>query len=1041
MGRGGYHSNRAEFLSDEAILKYSRNGGCFVTTKKAIAFVIFALASLLVVVLLMYYYGPSKTTEKIIKESNDIEKLINDTINEEQTKEPLRIPKSLIPYHYRLWIHPILDEDNDNNFTFTGHVVIQINCTENTNKIILHYDDLIISESDITVYIPNVAPPEDEPEGEEHDISRRDIPEDADETEEKMETTTVVTTEAAETTTENEITTMTESDEGVTERVVYKPEKILLRVVMVEKDDVNFKLKISMADVLESGKTYFVDIKFSGVILENLIGLYKTSYVDLSGNTRWLATTHFQPIYARRVFPCFDEPFFKAPFEISVARRTNMTVLSNMPLKSTEPMKNNSGWVWDHFQTTPPMSTYIVAFTISDMKSISANKLLGPAIKIWAPEGDLPQAQYALDVTMELLPFMEEYFDTQYPLPKLDLIAIPNFGKSAMENWGIISFKKSSMLFDPSSTSIKTRSFILAKIAHELVHQWFGNLVTMEWWSDLWLNEGLGTFLSEVAIVKLRPKWHAYSSIKVRDTYNTLYADSLKSAKSIQGEVTTSAQIEPIFDSLIYQKGSSLLKMLNSTLSQDVFKKGLQSFVKKFAYQCATQDDLWELYTATAQNQSLIPNSVTVKDLMNSWSTQSGYPLITINRDYNTGIANINQTKMTESTNQTSEELWHVPITYITKDEENIKEIWLERTRETTLNLSDMGNKSWILANIEETGFYRVNYDVANWKLLIYQLRTSSHQIPVATRGQLIDDAFALANTGYINYTIAFDLVKYLYITEPNYIPWYAALKNMEELREITSNYEYSGLYDSFLLKLVKPMFNELQTETRVYDTQNEKLLRLHIVQSACRLRYGKCISWARSEYFKWMQTAEPDLINPILVDYRFIVQCTAIRSGGLYEWDFLWNRTLSPSIAPVDLQTAYMSLGCTYDPWLINRYLEYSLVGNVSLDNVPIVWESISHTVGIRTGFQFLRLNWDRIYKSYEEVFLVFNTIFHDFLSQFSTEVDLEDLTTFYKLHQADLKTISGVLQNTVDRIKARINWKTKHLDSVVSWLKKNKF
>ncbi|KAG5881688.1 hypothetical protein JTB14_002171 [Gonioctena quinquepunctata] len=638
--------------------------------------------------------------------------------------------------------------------------------------------------------------------------------------------------------------------------------------------------------------------------------------------------------------------------------------------------------------------------------------------------------------------FMEDYFDMAYPLPKLDMLAIPNFGKTAMENWGLISFRKSSILFDPESKSIRTRSHIMAKIAHELAHQWFGNLVTLEWWSDLWLNEGFGTFMAEVAITSLRPKWHAYSSVKIRDIYNTLYYDSLKSTHSIQTEVTNNAQIEQMFDTIIYQKGSSILKMLNSTLTHDVFKKGLQHYLQKYAYQIATQDDLWSIYTAAAQNQSIISPNVTVNALMNSWSLQSGYPFVTVSRNYTTGMATINQTKMTEDANSTSETLWYIPITYLTKDHNgDVKHIWLENTIETSLDLSAIGNDSWILLNIDETGFYRVNYDTLNWQHLIYQLRRNPRNIPVANRGQLIDDAFKLADAGHINYTIAFDLVKYLYITEPNYIPWYSALKNMEELRDIISNYEYSGLYDNFLLKLVKPMYNELTTEEKEFDTQNERLLRLHIVTSACKLRYGRCITWARNRYYDWMQQEDPDNHNPISVDYRYIAQCTAIKSGGPQEWDFLWNRTLSPTIAPVDLQTAYTSLGCSYDPWLINRYLEYSLSGNISLEFVPYVWQSISHSVGIRAGFQFLRLNWNRIYKEYEEVYLVLNAIFHDFIGQLSTEADLEDLTTFYKLHQNDLKTIAGVLQSTVDRMKGKINWKTKHLDSVVNWLKKNRY
>nr|XP_023013628.1 aminopeptidase N-like [Leptinotarsa decemlineata]XP_023013629.1 aminopeptidase N-like [Leptinotarsa decemlineata] len=1066
MGRGGYHSNRLEFLSDETILQYNRNGGCFVTTKKAIAFVVFALASLITVVLLMYYYGPKTESQTIIIESNDIEQLLNDTLNEEKPQEELRLPKFLYPIYYRLRVYPLLDENNENNFTFTGHVQIQVNCTQTTDRIVLHWDDLNITDSNIRIYTTKYVEINAEPLTSNetkigvHNISRREVEtekpinltqalEDDNSTEASASLANTLTTTASTPTNASNIeeieieTTESPVVEPSTEKIVIQTEQVYLGVESVIRDNKHLKLKISMSDPLLSGGTYTIDIKYSGDILDNLVGLYKTSYKDLSGNEKWLATTHFQPVYARRVFPCFDEPNFKAPFEISVARRTNMTVLSNMPLKETEPINGTLDWVWDHFHATPPMSTYLVGFTISDMKSISPNATnLDTVIKVWAPEGDLSMAQYALDVTLEVMEFMEDFFGMKYPLPKLDMLAVPNFGKAAMENWGLISFRKSSILFDPMSNSIKTRSFIMAKIAHELAHQWFGNLVTMDWWSDLWLNEGFGTFISEVAITSLRPKWHAYSSVKIRDTYNTLYYDSLKSTHSIQTEVSNIAQIEQMFDAIIYQKGSSILKMLNSTLTQDVFKRGLQQYLKKYAYQTATQDDLWSLYTTEALNQSLIPDTVTVKALMNSWTLQSGYPFVTISRDYASGMATINQTKMTEDANITSDESWYIPITYLTKEGNGkVQQLWLENIKETSLDLKAVGNDSWILLNIDETGFYRVNYDSENWKLLIYQLRRSPGSIPVANRGQLIDDAFHLADAGYINYTIAFDLVKYLYITEPNYIPWYSALRNMEDLRDIISNYEYSGLYDNFLLKLVKPMFNELTTEQRVYDTQNEKLLRLHIVTSACKLRYGKCISWARNQYFEWMQQDDPDSINPISVDYRYIAQCTAIKSGGPLEWDFLWNRTLSPSVSSIDLQTAYLSLGCSYDPWLINRYLEYSLSGNISLEYVPYVWQSISHSVGVRTGFQFLRLNWDRIYKEYEEVYLVLSSIFHDFIGQLSTEADLEDLTTFYKLHQNDLKSIAGVLQSTVDRIKVKINWKTKHLDSVVNWLRRNRY
>ncbi|KAL1513226.1 hypothetical protein ABEB36_002662 [Hypothenemus hampei] len=1030
------YSSRTEFLTDDQTndgLRFSRNGGCFVTTKKAISFVVIALASLCIVIILMYYYGPKTKLQMFKKEINDIEELLNETINEEILKEDLRLPKHVHPILYKLNLYPLLDEPNKDNFTFTGDVEILVNCTSATNKIVLNWDEeLTINESDIKV---SAFIKDHNNETKSHNITRREVSEDSLNSNDGPENIDVTTEEVT-----TEIQTNTEPIPELKVATFSKMKN--LEIYEVVKDAANFKLVIILKNRLYKGEAYIVNIKFSGNITNNLVGIYKTSYTDLAGNVKWLVTTQLASVYARTVFPCFDEPSFKARFELSIARRTNMTTISNMPLKEVEPI-NETGWVWDHFETTPPMSTYLLAFTICDYGSVAANSSTATVFQVWAPKDDLPKAQYALEFVQEILPFFEQYFGIKYPLPKLDLVAIPSFSMDAMENWGVIHFRKSTLLLDPSSKSIKAKSLIFAKIAHELAHQWFGNLVTMEWWSDLWLNEGFGTFMAEVTLSRLRPRWHMYSSLQLRNAYTTLYYDSLKSTQSIESQVNSNAQIEQIYDTyIVTKKGSSILKMLNFTLTKDIFQKGLHNYLKKFSFKSTNQDDLWGLFTKKAHNQSILPENVTVKALMNSWTTQSGYPCISFIRDYAASTAKINQTKMTEDSNITdSNELWYVPITYVTQEERKVKTIWLEHIAETVLNLSDTSNDSWILLNIEETGFFRVNYDIHNWNLLTKQLAKNPNKIPVSNRGHLIDDAFQLANTGHINYTIAFNLVKYLTNVEINYVPWYAALRNMEELRVIISNYEYSGLYENFILKLVRPMFDELGTDEKSDDTQNEKLLRLLIVTSACQLRYSKCSQWARSSYDRWMKSDNPNSNNIIPVDYKYIVQCSAIKSGGPEEWDFLWNRTLSPSISPADLETAYLSLGCTYDPWLINRYLEYSLDGNMTLENVQNVWVSINHPVGVKTGFQFLRLNWERIYDTYEDIFPIFSTIFHDFVSQLSTEVDLEDLTTFYKLHQNDLKSVATILQSSVDQMKVRIKWKKKHLSSVVNWLKENSF
>ncbi|KAG5881689.1 hypothetical protein JTB14_002172 [Gonioctena quinquepunctata] len=309
----------------------------------------------------MYYYGPKTESQKIITESNDIEKLLNDTLNEEKPREELRLPKTLHPTSYRLRIYPILDENSERNFTFTGHVQIQINCTQSTDKIVLHWDDLNITDSDVRVYttrsveIDSESLIVNETINDSHNISRRDV------TTTSGEEPTNITVSPEDISTDSTTTGEPEMEttsmpvvEPSTEKIVILKKQIELRIITIKRDVENMKLKIIMLNPLVAGMTYTVDIKYSGDILDNLVGLYKTNYKDMSKNDRWLATTHLQPIYARRVLPCFDEPNFKATFEISVARRTNMTVLSNMPLRETEPMNETLGWVWDHFPDNTP---------------------------------------------------------------------------------------------------------------------------------------------------------------------------------------------------------------------------------------------------------------------------------------------------------------------------------------------------------------------------------------------------------------------------------------------------------------------------------------------------------------------------------------------------------------------------------------------------------------------------------------------------------------------------------------------------------------
>ncbi|XP_044259104.1 aminopeptidase N-like [Tribolium madens] len=920
MGRGGVGSTRSEFLAEDSVddIRYHRNGGCFVTTKRAIAFVLVAVISLLLVVILMYYYGPSRKLETLQDDTKDIEELINKTINEEP-EENIRLPTNLKPLHYRLRIFPILDEFSPENFTYTGEVKIIIRCLTKTNKIVLNLEDLEVTEHNVTVSTLKTTILRYESLDKESDKDQPEI--------------------YMKNSTHNSSVIIVESENNSTDEILIGAEAKSLIIQEVYKED-NSKLYITMKNLLESGHNYTINVKFSGNITNNLAGFYRTSYKDLLGEKKWLATTYFQPIFARRVFPCFDEPNFKSSFEISVARRTNMTVRSNMPLRETEPIPERPGWVWDHFDKSLPMPTYLLSFTICDFHNLHLNSSeTGPVINLWAPQSDLPKAKYALEAAQSILIFLEDYLGIKYPLPKIDLLAVPNFARGSMGSWGVLSFQKSSILLEENSRNWELKQHIFIALAHALAHQWFGNLVTMKWWNDLWLNEGIGSFIAEVVQTSLKPRWQSSNDFPVRVMYKSFSLDSLKSTHPIQTDFTKTVQIEQIFDTIIQSKGTSLIRMLNYTLSRPVFRQGLQYYL----------NSLYVIYyTGCARNRA---------------------PMF---------------------------------LAFI----------------------------------VLEICYFRVNYDTHNWNLLTRQLFLNPSEIPVASRSQLIDDAFELAQMEIINYSIPLRLTKYLTWKESNYIPWTTALSSLEEIRFIINNYEYTGAFERYMTLLIRHKFDSLGTREKPGESQNDKILRWKLIKIACELRYEPCIRWAQKEFSEWMENADPDTKNPIPFEYRQTVQCIGIKTGSLHEWNFLWNRTLVPQISPADLKIAYLSLGCTHDPWLINKYLELSLSGNITLEYIPYVWQSINHLVGIRTGFHFLRLNWERVYNSYEDVDLVLNSICQDFLAYLSTEIDLQDLTQFYKLHQKDLKSVATLMQAAVDLIKIRISWRERHLNSVVAWL-----
>uniref|UniRef100_A0ACB8ERH6 Uncharacterized protein n=1 Tax=Sphaerodactylus townsendi TaxID=933632 RepID=A0ACB8ERH6_9SAUR len=379
----------------------------------------------------------------------------------------------------------------------------------------------------------------------------------------------------------------------------------------------NDQIAILAPEALLVGHNYTLNMEFYSNLSDTYSGFYKIAYN--SSTERWLAATQFEPLAARSAFPCFDEPAFKATFTVKVKREQQHSALSNMPKIKTTPVTD--GIVQDEFSESLKMSTYLVAVIVGDLANIS-KETNGILVSVYSVPHQLDQAEYALDTAVKLLEFYQKYFDMKYPLPKLDLVAIPDFQAGAMENWGLITFRETMLLYDNKTSSAMDKNKVTTVIAHELAHQWFGNLVTMEWWNDLWLNEGFATFMEYFAMKENFPELYNDDFLNLR--FKTMVMDYLNASHPISLAVQSQGEIEEMFDTVSYGKGASLLLMLKNYLGESTFTAGIQSYLHDHSYKSTRSDYLWDSIT------KVTGGNVDVKKLMKTWTHQKGFPLVTV---------------------------------------------------------------------------------------------------------------------------------------------------------------------------------------------------------------------------------------------------------------------------------------------------------------------------------------------------------------------------------------------------------------------------
>nr|XP_019964347.1 PREDICTED: aminopeptidase N-like [Paralichthys olivaceus] len=878
-----------------------------------------------------------------------------------------RLPRDLVPESYEVVLQPhfytrIIEVENvtspNQTSHFTGNSTVNFKCVQKTSSIFLHSKGLEVSDSMVK--------------------NRDDV------------------------------------DEKIRSSVVYPGYSDFL--------------EIQLNVALEAGGNYSLFLNFKGEMTDNLEGLYLSTYSEgdseeegYMNTVRYLAATNMEPTSARRVFPCFDEPDMKAVFHVAIIHRKDTFALANGEKIDTKPIENE--WQRTRFNPTPRMSTYLFAIVVSEFTSASSPHHRADIKTFARPEAiTAGDAQYAANITGKILQFYEDYFGIDNPLKKLYQIALPDLNPAAMENWGLVTYQEGLLLFEEGVSSFLHKETVASLIAHELAHQWFGNLVTMKWWNEIWLNEGFASYMTYFAMDAVEPSFKMKDIIIMKDLQKAFAEDALASSHPLtppQEEIQTTSEIMNMFDSITYSKGALLLRLLADIVGQNIFDQGVKKYLWDFSYKNTDQNDLWDHIQKVVDEDG---GYTQVKVVMDKWTKQIGYPVINID----TKSGEVYQKHFLFNDSSESSLWWYVPIRVMSNTSESSL-IWLENNKTERIDQFISKNGEWILANVNCTGYYRVNYNLENWDVLLSQMEEDPERIPLMNRGQLIDDAFNLARAKLVDVTLPLNLTRFLR-NETEYLPWESAMTNLRYFVLMFDRTEVYGPMQTYLREQVTGLYNFFKNYTdhsQVPKEHSSQYNQINAVSVACSNELQECVTMAKRMFAHWM-TIGTNIIHPNL---RRAIYCQAMAAGGKAEWEFAWKKFQNSSDTS-ERDQLRIALSCTRKTWLLNRYLEYTLdPEKIRLMEVGYIIELIAQNpAGQALAWNFIRANWEYVQDT-GEYFLI-----EAVTRRFSTQFELEELQRF----AADNDLTYMRETQVVEQIQINIQWVSEHKEKILQWFER---
>jgi len=764
-----------------------------------------------------------------------------------------------------------------------------------------------------------------------------------------------------------------------------------------------------------------LEMVFTGELNDKLMGFYRSEYTSQDGETRYLATTQFEPTDARRAFPCWDEPAKKATFEVTLVFSDEYQAVSNTPV--VEEAVPGPGLKSVRFAETPIMSTYLLVFIVGNLTSIEERAAGGTTVGVWTTPGKEDQASFALDTSVKLLSYFNEYFGIPYPLPKLDHIAIPDFAAGAMENWGAVTYRETALLVDPDNSSAGTRQRVAEVIAHEMAHMWFGDLVTMEWWDDLWLNESFASWMGNKAVDWLFPEWEMWTQFVNMDTNRALSLDGLKNSHPIEQAVKNPAEVSQLFDAISYSKGASVIRMLENFLGEESFRKGLNRYLSSHMYDNARTEDLW----SALETESGRP----VTAIMDSWVKQMGYPVLQVESDRTGGQTTLSVTQERfvydrflgdgEPDSDSDNEVWRVPVSASQGSEESA--VTVMEGRQTQIDVPGSGD-GWVKLNPLQTGFFRVNYSTEDWQRLVPAIE--SLELHATDRLGVQNDAYALSRAGLLPVTQFLSLAQ-AYKNEGDASVWSDLASNLRDIEQLISDEAIHPAYQGFAREIFGPAARKIGWEPKSGEGHLDALLRSTVLSQAGSYHDPDVTAQASERFQKYLQ--DRDTLAPNL---RGVVFALAAQSGGKDVYDQIWGLEGETDLAEEKIRLL-MSLTRFQRPELLNSTLADSLSAKVrSQDSITLVAGVAANPKGRDLAWEFVKDNWAEFDRRYGGGgFGLMRLV--SICSHFNSQEKADEVDSFFAEHPAP--AAERTIRQALERVRLNIKWLEQNRQELTDW------